>query len=56
MLDPLLLDLPTFVRTERLLLRPPQTDEGPLLLDAATESLPELRPFLGNLCKTSPLA
>jgi len=49
MIDPVLLDLPTSIDTERLLLRPPQAGDGPLLLAAITESLPELRRFLASL-------
>ncbi len=46
MTDPVLLDLPTTVHTERLMLRPPQAGDGPLLHAAVVESLPELRRFL----------
>ena len=49
MADPLLLDLPTSIDTERLLLRPPQAGDGPLLFAAITESLPELLRFLASL-------
>ena len=49
MTDPVLLDLPTSIDTERLLLRPPQTGDGSLLFAAITESLPELRRFLASL-------
>ena len=49
MIDPVLLDLPTSIDTERLLLRPPRAGDGPLLLAAIVESLPELRRFLGSL-------
>jgi RimJ/RimL family protein N-acetyltransferase len=49
MTDPVLLDLPTAIETERLLMRPPRAGDGPLLLAAITESLPELRRFLASL-------
>ena len=49
MIDPVLLDLPTSIDTERLRLRPPQAGDGPLLFAAITESLPELRRFLASL-------
>jgi len=49
MIDPILLDLPTSISTDRLLLRPPQAGDGPLLFAAITESLPELRRFLASL-------
>jgi RimJ/RimL family protein N-acetyltransferase len=49
MIDPVLLDLPTAIDTERLLMRPPRAGDGPLLLAAITESLPELRRFLASL-------
>jgi RimJ/RimL family protein N-acetyltransferase len=49
MTDPVLLDLPTAIDTERLLMRPPRAGDGPLLLAAITESLPELRRFLASL-------
>lgn len=47
--DPILIDLPAAIVTERLLLRPPQTGDGVALLAAVTESLPELRRFLASL-------
>lgn len=47
--DPLLLDLPSSFESERLLLRIPQPGDGPVFLDALTESLPELRRFLAFL-------
>ena len=49
MLDPLLLDLPAFIETERLRLRPPQPGDGPVLFEAIEESLAELRAFLAWL-------
>lgn len=47
--DPILVDLPTSIETERLLMRPPRAGDGPLLFPALTESLPELRRFLASL-------
>ncbi len=46
MTDPVLLDLPTTLQTERLMLRPPQAGDGPALHQAVRESLPDLRRFL----------
>lgn len=46
MTDPVLLELPSTLQTERLLLRPPQAGDGPALHDAMLESLPALRRFL----------
>lgn len=47
--DPLLLDLPGTIDTERLLLRVPRAGDGAALCAAVQESLPELRQFLGML-------
>jgi len=47
--DPLLLDLPPVLETGRLQLRSPKMGDGLRLLDAANESLPQLRPFLAHL-------
>ena len=49
MIDPLLIDLPVPIDTERLLMRPPQVGDGPSFFAAITESLPELRRFLAAL-------
>src|SRR5260221_6676584 len=49
MLDPLLIDLPESIDTERLRLRPPRAGDGALLYAAVAESLPELRRFLAAL-------
>ncbi len=49
MQDPLLLDLPTRIDTERLLMRPPQAGDGPQFFEALTESLVEMRRFLSTL-------
>lgn len=47
--DPILLDLPAQIETDRLLLRPPTAGDGPRLLEALTESLPSLRRHLASL-------
>jgi RimJ/RimL family protein N-acetyltransferase len=47
--DPILLELPSRIETERLVLRAPQPGDGAVLFDAVTESLPDLRRFLGSL-------
>jgi len=47
--DPVLIDLPATIETERLLLRPPHAGDGHMLHEAITESLVELRRFLGSL-------
>ncbi len=49
MADPLLLDLPDQIETERLLLRPPRAGDGVALHGALVESLTELRRFLASL-------
>lgn len=49
MSDPILFDLPPRIDTPRLSLRPPRTGDGPLLHEALTESLAELRRFLASL-------
>jgi RimJ/RimL family protein N-acetyltransferase len=49
MSDPILLDLPFSIETERLTLRPPRAGDGPMVFAAVTESLPELRRFLASL-------
>lgn len=49
MRNPVLVDLPTELHTPRLCLRPPRAGDGPVLLEAITESLPELRRFLASL-------
>lgn len=49
MIDPLLIDVPLSIDTERLVMRPPCAGDGPRLFDAVTESLPELRRFLASL-------
>lgn len=49
MTDPVLIDLPSSIDTERLLLRPPQAGDGAALYEAVAQSLPELRRFLASL-------
>lgn len=49
MTDPVLIDLPMAVDTDRLLLRAPRAGDGAALLEAVSESLPELREFLASL-------
>lgn len=44
--DPLLIDVPSFIATERLILRRPLPGDGPLLNEAVCESIAELRPWL----------
>ena len=47
--NPLLIDIPESLVTERLLLRPPRRGDGPVLHEAIVESLPALRQFLASL-------
>jgi len=49
MRDPLLLDLPPRIDTERLLMRPPQAGDGAQFFEALSESLVEMREFLAVL-------
>jgi len=49
MTDPILIDLPPFIETARLHMRPPQPGDGHLLHAAIAESLPDLRRFLASL-------
>jgi len=49
MLDPLLLELPGHIDTQRLHLRVPRAGDGAALYAAIVESLPELRRFLASL-------
>lgn len=46
---PLLLDLPSTIETERLLLRTPQAGDGGAVHEALAESIVELRRFMGLL-------
>lgn len=45
-MDPLLIDVPQHLSTERLILRCPQPGDGPLLGPAYADSLDELRPWM----------
>ncbi|WP_343796982.1 GNAT family N-acetyltransferase [Bacillus carboniphilus] len=45
-MDPILLDLPTKIETERLVLRIPQPGDGKVVNQAICESIEELRPWL----------
>ena len=45
-MDPLLVDVPECIRTERLLLRRPQPGDGVALNAAVCESIDELRPWM----------
>lgn len=49
MIDPVLIDVPSTLETDRLVLRAPQAGDGPVLFAAVSESLPELRRFLASL-------
>ena len=45
-LDPLLIDVPERIETERLLLRPPRPGDGAMLCDAVGETLAELAQWM----------
>jgi RimJ/RimL family protein N-acetyltransferase len=45
-MNPLLLDFPDSFDTERLTIRAPRVDDAQEVIDAVTESLPELRPWM----------
>ena len=47
--DPVLLDLPDELHTERLVLRPPRAGDGRTVFASLLESLPELRRFPASL-------
>lgn len=49
MTDPLLIDVPAELHTERLLLRVPRAGDGQRLYEAVAESLPELRRFIASV-------
>jgi RimJ/RimL family protein N-acetyltransferase len=49
MTNPMLIDVPSTIETERLVMRPPRAGDGPRLFAAVAESLPELRRFLASL-------
>ena len=44
--DPLLIDLPEQLETERLIVRPPRLGDGPAVNAAIRESIAELRPWM----------
>ena len=46
MTNPLLLDIPTSLESERLIIRAPRLDDGPLMNQAVCESLEELKPWM----------
>jgi RimJ/RimL family protein N-acetyltransferase len=45
-IEPLLIDLPSEFRTERLTLRTPRAGDGPMVCASVRESLPELKPWM----------
>lgn len=45
-MDPILLDIPSVIHTERLTIRAPQPGDGPELCRAMNETLDELRPWM----------
>jgi len=45
-MDPLLIEVPERLQTERLLLRPPRPGDGPAICEAVAASLAELRPWM----------
>jgi RimJ/RimL family protein N-acetyltransferase len=49
LIDPILIDLPVSIETDRLILRTPKAGDGAVFLSALTESLPELRHYLSFL-------
>ena len=49
MVDPILIELPAVIETERLRLRSPQAGDGAALYLAIQESLPDLRRFLASV-------
>ncbi|MBK7974756.1 MAG: GNAT family N-acetyltransferase [Deltaproteobacteria bacterium] len=49
MIDPIRLELPNAIETERLHLRPPRAGDGAALHEAIVESLTEMRRFLASL-------
>jgi len=48
-INPLLLEIPEALHSDRLLLRPPRPGDGPALHEAIVESLSRLREFLASL-------
>ncbi len=49
MANPVLIEVPATLATERLDLRAPSAGDGAVVYEAVSESLPELRRFLGSL-------
>ncbi len=45
-MNPLLLDFPDSFDTERLTIRAPRVEDAQEIVEAVTESLPELRPWM----------
>lgn len=45
-IDPILLDLPDSIETERMLLRSPRAGDGQAIYEATIESIDELRPWM----------
>ena len=43
---PLLMDIPTYLATDRLILRPPRAEDAAVVLQNVRASLPELRPWM----------
>ncbi len=52
-MNPLLLDFPDSFDTERLTIRAPRVEDAQEVIDAVTESLPELRPWMPWANETS---
>ncbi|MEO8812475.1 MAG: hypothetical protein ABI376_06150 [Caulobacteraceae bacterium] len=48
-MEPLLLDLPDWIETGRLVIRPPRAGDGQSLFEAVAESLTELRKWPASL-------
>jgi RimJ/RimL family protein N-acetyltransferase len=46
MIQPIRLDIPSEITSERLLLRVPRPGDGVVLIDAVRDSLPELKPWM----------
>ena len=45
-MNPLLLDFPDSFETERLIIRAPRVEDAPEIVEAVSETLPELRPWM----------
>ncbi len=46
MINPLRLDIPAEIKTERMILRIPRLGDGAMIIDTTRASLPELKPWL----------